>query len=79
MVLARKSNLYFGTSVLSDLNEVRVIDTSETLGDRNARFVEIYLWNPVWYFRGDSILYIIIIQVYRRCKSLLMLIKQNKI
>ena len=37
--LAQKSNLYFGTNLVSDMNEVRVIDTSETLGDQNARFV----------------------------------------
>jgi len=37
--LAQKSNLYFGTNLVSDMNEIRVIDTSETLGDQNARFV----------------------------------------
>jgi len=37
--LAQKSNLFMGTNLVSDMNEIRVIDTSETLGDQNARFV----------------------------------------
>ena len=37
--LAQKSNLYFGTNLVDDMNQIRVIDTSETLGDQNARFV----------------------------------------
>jgi len=44
MALAQKSNLFFGTGLLDDLNEVRVIDTSETLGDRNARFVSRFAY-----------------------------------
>ena len=39
MVAAQKSNLYFGTGLMSDQNEVRVIDTSETLGDQNIRVI----------------------------------------
>jgi hypothetical protein len=32
-------NLYFGTGLISDHNEIQVIDTSETLGDQNVRLV----------------------------------------
>ena len=39
MMAAQKSNLYFGTGLLSDHNEVRIVDTSETLGDQNVRII----------------------------------------
>lgn len=39
MMVATTSNLYFGCSLLSDTQEVRVIDTSATLGDDNVRVV----------------------------------------
>ena len=32
-------NLYFGAGLMSDMNEIKVIDTSEILGDLNVRFV----------------------------------------
>jgi hypothetical protein len=38
-VAAEKSNLWFGTGLFNDSNEVKVIDTSETLGDQNVRVV----------------------------------------
>jgi len=34
-----KSNLWFGTGLLNDSNMVKVIDTSETLGDENVRVI----------------------------------------
>lgn len=39
MMITTTSNLYFGCSLLSDTQEVRVIDTSATLGDDNVRVV----------------------------------------
>lgn len=39
MIAAEKSNLFFGTSLLSDLNEVRVIDMAETDGSQNVRVI----------------------------------------
>lgn len=39
MLATTVSNLYFGCSLLSDTQEVRVIDTSATLGDDNVRVV----------------------------------------
>lgn len=57
MALAQTSNLYFGTSVLSDLNEIRVIDTSETLGDRNARFVARFAYGIQYGIGAEIVLY----------------------
>ena len=42
MIASIKDNLFFATSLLSDMNEVRVIDTAETLGDQNVRFIARY-------------------------------------
>lgn len=39
MLAAQKSNLWFGTGLLSDKNECKLIDTSDTLGDQNVRLV----------------------------------------
>ena len=39
MLAAQTSNLFFGCGLLNDANEVRLIDTSETLGDDNVRIV----------------------------------------
>ena len=41
-VLTPKSNLFFGTNLLDDRNEVRVIDMSETDGSQNVRVVMRY-------------------------------------
>jgi len=38
-IAAQKSNLYFGTGLIDDMNKVKLIDTSETLGDENVRIV----------------------------------------
>lgn len=39
MIAAQKSNLFFGTGLLSDQNEVRVIDMAETSGSQEIRVV----------------------------------------
>jgi len=38
-VAAEKSNLFFGTSLLSDLNEVKIIDLADIDGSQNVRIV----------------------------------------
>jgi hypothetical protein len=38
----QRENLFFGTGLLSDHNEVKVIDTADTLGDQNVRVVMRY-------------------------------------
>jgi len=39
MIFSLKSNFFFGTGLLSDQNDLRLIDTSATLGDDNVRVV----------------------------------------
>ena len=39
MVLAQKSNLYFGTGLMNDLNLVKVLDMADLDGSQNARFI----------------------------------------
>jgi hypothetical protein len=39
MAAAQKSNLFFGCGVEGDLSEIKLIDTGDTLGDNNVRFV----------------------------------------
>jgi len=39
VIAAEKSNLFFGTGLLSDQNEVRVIDMSEIDGSQNVRII----------------------------------------
>lgn len=39
MIAAEKSNLFFGTGLLADTNEVRVIDMAETAGSQEIRVV----------------------------------------
>jgi hypothetical protein len=56
-VLAQKSNLFFGTGLLDDRNVVRVIDTSETLGDQNVRVVMRYTAGVQIGIGSDIVLY----------------------
>jgi hypothetical protein len=39
MLAAQTSNLFFGTGLLSDLNEVKLLDMSNLDGSDNVRFV----------------------------------------
>lgn len=54
MVGARQSNLVFGTSLVSDFNNVKVVDTSNTLADDNVRFSAKYTAGTQYGF-GDEI------------------------
>ena len=38
-IVAQKSNLYFGTGLVSDMNEVKLIDMADIDGSQNVRFV----------------------------------------
>jgi hypothetical protein len=42
MVAAQKSNLYFGTGLMSDYNEVRVLDMADLDGSQNYRIIMRY-------------------------------------
>jgi hypothetical protein len=39
VVAAQASNLYFGTGVMSDLNEIKIIDMADITGSQNVRFI----------------------------------------
>jgi len=39
LVAAESTNIFYGTSTLSDQNEIKIVDTRETLGDLNSRFI----------------------------------------
>ena len=39
MIAAQRSNLFFGTGLLNNMNEIRIIDMSEIDGSQNCRFV----------------------------------------
>jgi hypothetical protein len=56
-LLAQKSNLYFATGLLNDMNEVRVLDTSETLGDQNVRVVMRFTADAKYGFASDVVTY----------------------
>jgi hypothetical protein len=42
MVSTLKSNLYFGTGLLNDQNEIKVLDMSDLDGSKNVRFIARY-------------------------------------
>jgi hypothetical protein len=51
------SNLYFGCSLLSDTQEVRVIDTAATLGDNNVRIIMRYAAGAQYGVIEDIVIY----------------------
>ncbi len=57
MIAARKSNLYFGTGLLNDTNEVKVIDMADYDGSQNVRVVVRFTANVIHGFGGDIVLY----------------------
>ena len=57
MVAAEKSNLYFGTGLLSDHNEVKVIDMADIDGSQNVRIVMRYTAGIQHGIGGDIVLY----------------------
>jgi hypothetical protein len=42
MVAAEKSNLFFGTGLMSDYNEVKVLDMADLDGSQNYRVIMRY-------------------------------------
>lgn len=56
MVAAQAGNLWFGTGQLNDQNELKVIDTSEILGDQNVRYISRFTAG-VQYGIGKEIVY----------------------
>ena len=56
MVAAQKSNLFFGTGLLSDKNEVRLIDMSDIDGSQNFRLI-MRMSAGIQYGIGSDIVY----------------------
>lgn len=56
ILAAETTNLFYGLSLLSDTQEIKVIDTSATLGDDNVRFVARFSAG-VQYGIGSEIVY----------------------
>ena len=57
MVAAQKSNLYFGTGILNDQNEVKVIDMSDIDGSQNVRVIMRFSAGVQHVFGSDIVLY----------------------
>jgi len=57
MVAAEKSNLFFGTGLLSDQNEVKVIDMADIDGSQNVRVVMRYTGSVNYGIGSDIVLY----------------------
>jgi len=57
MVAAEKSNLFFGTGLLSDHQEVKVIDTSDILADDNVRVSMRFTAGVQYGIGSDIVLY----------------------
>ena len=56
-VAAHQSNLYFGTGILNDQNEVKVIDMSDIDGSQNVRIIMRFTAGVQHVFGGDIVLY----------------------
>ena len=57
MVAARSSNLFFGTGLLNDYNEVRVLDMAELDGSQNVRVIMRYTAGTQIGVGSDIVLY----------------------
>jgi hypothetical protein len=57
MVAAQKSNLYFGTGLLSDHNEVKVIDMGDIDGSQNVRIIMRFTAGVQYGFGSEVVYY----------------------
>lgn len=57
MIAAQKSNLFFGTALLSDKNEVKVLDMADLDGSQNVRVIMRYTAGVQFGIIGDIVLY----------------------
>ena len=56
IVAGEASNLFFGTSLMSDHTEVKLVDTSEILGDQNVRIIMRYTAGTQFGIGSDLVL-----------------------
>ena len=54
---AQKSNLYFGTGLLSDMNEVKVLDMADLDGSQNVRVIMRFTSGVQYGIGSDIVLY----------------------
>ena len=57
MVAAQSSNLYFGTGVLSDLNQVKVLDMADLDGSQNVRVIARFTGGIQYGFGAEIVYY----------------------
>jgi len=57
MVAAQSSNLYFGTGVLSDLNQVKVLDMADLDGSQNVRVIARFTAGIQYGFGAEIVYY----------------------
>ena len=57
MVAAEKSNLFFGTGLLNDQNEIKVIDMADIDGSQNVRVVMRYTAAVQYGLGSEIVLY----------------------
>jgi hypothetical protein len=57
MVAAQKSNLFFGTALMSDKNEVKVLDMADLDGSQNVRVIMRYTAGVQFGIASDIVLY----------------------
>jgi hypothetical protein len=56
-IASQKENLWFGTGLLNDHNEVKVLDMADIDGSQNVRFVMRYTAGVQYGFAGDIVTY----------------------
>jgi hypothetical protein len=55
-IAAQKSNLFFGTALMSDKNEVKVLDMADLDGSQNVRIIMRYTAGVQFGIIGDIVL-----------------------
>jgi hypothetical protein len=57
MIAAQKSNLFFGTALMSDKNEVKVLDMADLDGSQNVRVIMRYTAGVQYGIASDIVVY----------------------
>lgn len=57
MIAAEKSNLFFGTGLMNDMNEIKVIDMADIDGSQNVRIVMRYTASVQYAIGSEIVLY----------------------
>ena len=57
MMAAQKSNMYFGTGLMSDQNEVKLIDMADIDGSQNVRLVMRFTAGVQMGINSDVVIY----------------------